>query len=335
MLNYVCNITSILFYGASLASFLPAIANPGAKLQKISLTAKFLLNLQCPIMAKLKTITTIVTRNTMTTINIRGRLMEFTEPKVMGILNVTPDSFYSGCRAPGEEAVAERVCRIRDEGADIIDIGGCSTRPGSDPVDAATEWERLASGLRITRRLWPDAVISIDTLRAEVARRGVLEGADIINDVSGGSDPEMPDVVADMKVPYVLTHNAHCKNQDAQGSLAEVLTNLAYRLRDFRQKGVCDVIIDPGFGFGKDVEQNYHLMAGLEEFTKFGLPLLVGISRKTMIWKPLGITPADALPGTIALNMYALQKGADILRVHDVAAAVQTREVYERLRAAE
>lgn len=286
-------------------------------------------------MTHLKIITTTTTLKTMTAINIRGRLMEFKEPKVMGILNVTPDSFYSGCRALDEEAVAERVCRIRDDGADIIDIGGCSTRPGSEPVDADTEWERLALGLAITRREWHDAVVSIDTFRADVARRGVEAGADIINDVSGGSDPEMPDAVAEMRVPYVLTHNSTCSNHDAQGALAEVLTKLAYRLRDFREKGVCDVIIDPGFGFGKDVEQNYHLMAGIEEFTKFGLPLLVGISRKTMIWRPLGITPADALPGTIALNMYALQKGADILRVHDVAAAVQTRAVYKRLRISE
>ena len=263
--------------------------------------------------------------------------MEMDKAKVMGILNVTSDSFYGGCRVLDAADIAARVRQIRDEGADMIDIGACSTRPGSEPVDAATEWQRLQQAIAITRREWPEAVISVDTFRADVAKKCVEAGADIINDISGGQDPEMFDVVAELRVPYVLTHmrgtpatmNTLCDYNDVT---ADVLTEMAYRIRDLRERGVCDIIVDPGFGFAKTAEQNYELMAHLEEFGKMGLPVLVGISRKSMIWRPLGITPAEALPGTIALNTVALMKGADILRVHDVAAAVQTVEVALRLK---
>lgn len=266
------------------------------------------------------------------TINIGGKLMDFGRPKVMGILNVTADSFYGGCRVLDEAGVAARVRQICDEGADIIDIGACSTRPGSEPVDADTEWHRLQTALAIIRKEWPDAVVSVDTFRADVARKCVEAGADIINDVSGGADEAMFDTVAELRVPYILTH---CRGTSAtMDSLtdyndvtADVLTELAYQIRDLRQRGVCDIIVDPGFGFAKTVEQNYELMRNLDELGKIGLPLLVGISRKSMIWRPLGITPEEALPGTIALNAFALLHGADILRVHDVAAAVQTLEV--------
>lgn len=270
------------------------------------------------------------------TINIGGRLMNFSRPKVMGILNVTADSFYGGCRVLDEAGVAARVRQIRDEGADIIDIGACSTRPGSQPVDADTEWHRLETALAITRKEWPDAVISVDTFRADVARKCVEAGADIINDVSGGADEAMFDTVAELRIPYILTH---CRGTSAtMGSLtdyndvtADVITELAFRIRDLRQRGVCDIIVDPGFGFAKTVEQNYELMRNLDELGKIGLPLLVGISRKSMIWRPLGITPEEALPGTIALNTFALLHGADILRVHDVAAAVQTIACYNMI----
>ncbi|MDE5870757.1 MAG: dihydropteroate synthase [Muribaculaceae bacterium] len=271
------------------------------------------------------------------TINIRGRLLDFRRPWIMGILNVTSDSFYAGCRGEDAASVAARVRAIRDEGADCIDIGACSTRPGSEPVDEATELRRLSDAIAIVRRDWPEATVSVDTYRAGVARRCVEAGADIINDISGGRlDPDMFDTVADLQVPYVMTHMrgtpatmqslAHYADVTA-----DVITELAFGIRELRERGVCDIIVDPGFGFAKDVEQNYRLLASLEEICRIGLPVLVGVSRKSMIWRPLGITPAEALPGTIALNAFALLHGASILRVHDVAAAVQTREVILKL----
>ena len=267
------------------------------------------------------------------TINIRGSLRDFRTPWIMGILNVTSDSFYSGCRALDDEEVRARVCAIRDEGADCIDIGACSTRPDSTPVDADIELKRLLNAISIVRSEWPDAVISVDTFRAGVARRCVAAGADIINDISGGLlDAEMADTVAELQVPYIITHMRG--TSATMGALAnyedvtaDVVRELAYQIRELRERGVCDIIVDPGFGFAKDAEQNYRLLASLDEIQKIGLPVLVGISRKSMIWRPLGITPAESLPGTIALNTFALLHGASILRVHDVAASVQARDV--------
>lgn len=265
-------------------------------------------------------------------INVRGRLLEFKKPWVMGILNVTDDSFYGGCRATATDDVAARIRAIRDEGADCIDIGACSTRPGSQPVDADTEWQRLKSAIAAVRSEWPDAVISIDTFRAGVAERCIDAGADIINDIAGGLlDSDMFDTVARLKVPYVITHMrgtpaTMSEFTDYGNVTADVITELAFRIRDLREKGVCDIIVDPGFGFAKTVEQNYELLDNLEEFVKIGLPILVGVSRKSMIWRPLGITPADALPGTLALNAAAIISGAHIIRVHDVAATVQLRD---------
>lgn len=230
-----------------------------------------------------------------------------------------------------------RVRTIRDEGADCIDIGACSTRPGSEPVDEGTELDRLLTAIAIVRREWPDAVVSVDTFRASVARRCIEAGADIINDISGGTmDKDMPETVAELRVPYILMHMRGTPASmsgltEYSDVTADVITELAYRIRDFRERGVCDIIVDPGFGFAKDVEQNYRLMASLDEICRIGLPVLVGVSRKSMIWRPLGITPADALPGTIALGTFALLHGASILRVHDVAAAVQARDVVLRL----
>lgn len=271
--------------------------------------------------------------NQRLSINIRGRLHYFDRPWIMGILNVTSDSFYAGCRTMDESAILARIRAIRDEGADCIDIGACSTRPGSEPVDAATEWMRLEAAIRIVREEWRDAIISVDTYRADVARKCVEAGADIINDIAGGTlDDRMFDTVAELKVPYILTHMrgtpatmSQCT--DYNDVVADVITELAFRMKMLRERGVCDIIIDPGFGFAKDTEQNYRLMASLDEICRIGVPVLVGVSRKSMIWRPLDITPADALPGTIALNTFALLHGASILRVHDVAAAVQIREV--------
>ena len=271
-------------------------------------------------------------------INIRGRLQDFRRPWIMGILNVTSDSFYAGCRAEDEEAVAARVRAIRDEGADCIDIGACSTRPGSEPVDEELELSRLLGAIAIVRREWPEAVVSIDTFRASVARKCVEAGADIINDISGGTmDPDMMDTVAELRVPYILMHMRGVpatmqRFTDYEDVTADVITELAYSIRGLRERGVCDIIVDPGFGFAKDADQNYRLMADLEEICRIGLPVLVGISRKSMIWRPLGITPAEALPGTIALNTAALLKGASILRVHDVAEAVQARDVVLKIK---
>lgn len=270
-------------------------------------------------------------------INIRGRLLDFHTPWVMGILNATVDSFYAGCRASDEEAIAERVRAIRSEGADCIDIGACSTRPGSLPVEQEEEWRRLSCALRIVRREWPDAVVSVDTFRAEIARRAVEEGADIINDISGGTlDKDMFDTVARLRVPYVVTHMrgtpaSMATLTDYRDVVADVITELAFRIRELRERGVCDIIVDPGFGFAKNVEQNYRLLGALEEVREIGLPVLVGISRKSMIWRPLGITPDEALPATVALNAFAIEHGADIIRVHDVAAAVQCRSVISLL----
>lgn len=270
-------------------------------------------------------------------INIRGRLHYFSRPWIMGILNVTSDSFYAGCRVLDEEGILARVRTIRDEGADCIDIGACSTRPGSVPVDPETEESRLKIAIDIVRREWSDAVISVDTFRADVARRCVEAGADIINDISGGLlDEAMFDTVADLRVPYILTHmRGTPADMSAQTNyndvVADVVTELAFRIKQLRERGVCDIIVDPGFGFAKDTVQNYNLLASLDEICKIGLPVLVGISRKSMIWRPLGITPADSLPGTIALNTFALLHGASIIRVHDVAAALQTRDTLSLL----
>lgn len=270
-------------------------------------------------------------------INIRGRLHYFSRPWIMGILNVTSDSFYAGCSALDEEGILARVRTIRDEGADCVDIGACSTRPGSAPVDPETEESRLKIAIDIVRREWSDAVISVDTFRADVARRCVEAGADIINDISGGLlDEAMFDTVADLRVPYILTHmRGTPADMSAQTNyndvVADVVTELAFRIKQLRERGVCDIIVDPGFGFAKDTVQNYNLLASLDEICKIGLPVLVGISRKSMIWRPLGITPADSLPGTIALNSFALLHGASIIRVHDVAAAFQTRDTISLL----
>ena len=271
------------------------------------------------------------------TINIRGRLLDFRRPWIMGILNVTSDSFYAGCRAEDDAEVSARVRAIRDEGADCIDIGACSTRPGSEPADEATELKRLIGAIAIVRREWPEAVVSVDTFRSSVARRCMEAGADIINDISGGTlDPDMSDTVAELQAPYILMHMRGTPatmqgfNQYADVT-ADVVTELAFRIRDLRERGVCDIIVDPGFGFAKDPAQNYELMSGLDEICRIGLPVLVGVSRKSMIWRPLGITPAEALPGTIALNTFALLHGASILRVHDVGAAVQARDVVMKL----
>lgn len=266
------------------------------------------------------------------TLNIRGRLVSFDRPAVMGILNVTPDSFFAGSRSMSEGEIESRVTRMLSEGADIIDIGACSTRPGSESVGAGEELDRLARGMKVVRRLAPDIPVSVDTFRAEVAHIAVNDlGCDIVNDISGGLiDPEMPDTVAALHCPYILMHMRgtpdtmqKLTDYGDMGVTAAVIAELQQAVRRFTLAGVSDIIIDPGFGFAKTVEQNYTMMAQLRQFGIFGLPILVGISRKSMITKALGIPTDEALNATSVLNAFALDRGADILRVHDVRAAAQ------------
>lgn len=272
------------------------------------------------------------------TLNIRGELRHYDRPVVMGILNVTPDSFYAGSRAISEDQIAEHVSRMADEGADIIDIGAYSSRPGADEVSESEEIERLRRGMSILRDINKEIVVSVDTFRANVARVAVEElGCDIVNDISGGDlDPEMIDTVAELKCPYILMHMrgtpANMQEFTQYNDVAaDVMAEMAERLSLAAFAGINDVILDPGFGFSKTLEQNYALMRELPAFQVFHRPLLVGISRKSMITKLLGISTADALNATTALNAMALDRGADILRVHDVAAAVQAVRLYSAL----
>jgi len=257
------------------------------------------------------------------TINVHGQLMELSQPQVMGILNVTPDSFFAGSRKQTEQEIAERANQIVAEGATIIDIGGCSTRPGSEPVSEAEEMQRLRLALEVVRREQPHAVISVDTFRPNVARMTVEEfGADIINDVSEGS-VEMYRMIARLRVPYIL--------MSVQPTLRDMLLAFAREVQQLRDLGVKDIILDPGFGFGKTVAQNYQVMNELERLQVMELPLLVGVSRKSMIFKLLNLTPNESLNGTSVLNTIALMKGASILRVHDVKEAVECVRIVESL----
>lgn len=272
-------------------------------------------------------------------LNLKGRLVAIDRPWVMGIINITPDSFYSGSRVNDEHVLIERVGRMLDDGADVLDIGACSTRPGSESVDAQGEMARLDWALTAIRRAFPDAILSVDTYRAEVARRCVAEwGVDIINDISAGTlDPEMFATVAQLKVPYVLMHmrgtpETMSSLTDYQNVAAEVLEWMARRIDELRQMGVADIIADPGFGFAKTLEQNYELLARLEAFHALDAPLLVGVSRKRMIYTPLQCTADEALNGTTVINTIALLQGAHFLRVHDVKAAVEAVKLTTLLR---
>jgi dihydropteroate synthase len=263
-------------------------------------------------------------------INLRGRLVEIDRPWVMGILNVTPDSFYQGSRCDDVSKIELRVRQLIDEGADVIDIGAYSTRPGAAEITADEEYSRLQRGLEVIHRLAPSAIVSVDTFRASVARRCVDDfGVDIINDVAGGTlDDDMFATVASLRVPYVLMHMrgtpATMQSLTAYDNVtADVVEYLARRIDTLHQMGVSDVIADPGFGFSKTVEQNYEMLDNLQLFAALNVPLLVGISRKSMIFSALDCTPDDALNGTTVLNTISLLKGAHILRVHDVKAAVE------------
>ena len=242
------------------------------------------------------------------------------QPLVMGILNVTPDSFFEGSRVQTEKAIAERANQIVGEGGAIIDVGAMSTRPGYDDIPVEEEMRRLKQALPVIRREQPEAILSVDTFRPEVAQMALEEyGADIINDISGELSP-----VSNHPSPIIVMSSA--------ATIDEMLIDLAGKVGRLRSKGQKDIIIDPGFGFGKTVEQNYAVLRQIEKLQVLRLPVLVGVSRKSMIWKTLDITPEEALNGTTALNMVALEKGASILRVHDVKEAVETVKLYINLR---
>lgn len=275
----------------------------------------------------------------MHTLNLRGKLYSLCEPKIMGILNVTPDSFYAESRTSDEEHIAVRVQQLMDDGADMIDIGGYSSRPGADDVSPEEEMNRLRRGLRVVRRLYPEVPISVDTFRADVARMCVEEeGADIINDISGGMmDRQMFRTVARLGVPYILMHMQGTPDTMQQAPhydnlRREVMLYFAERIDRLCQMGAKDIIVDPGFGFGKTLEHNYELFHHLDDFNLFNLPLLVGISRKSMIYKLLGGTPQTSLNGTTVLNTIALMKGVRILRVHDVKEAVEAKRIVMKMK---
>lgn len=272
------------------------------------------------------------------TLNIKGELISLEEPLVMGILNVTPDSFYEGSRKQTETDIRNRIEEILQEGGALIDLGGYSSRPDAQDVSPEEEMERLCLALRILRDEYPKAMVSVDTFRADIARRCVEEyGAAIINDISGGElDAAMFPTIADLHIPYIIMHmrgtpktmQQHC---DYQNLTADILLYFSKKIEQLHLMGVNDVIIDPGFGFSKTLEQNYELMRHLADFSLFEKPLLVGISRKSMIYKLLGGTPAESLNGTTVLNTYALLNGANILRVHDVKAAVEAVRIFKQL----
>ena len=275
-------------------------------------------------------------RSQSITINVGGRLVSFDEPQVMGILNVTPDSFFATSRCRSEGEIRQRVCQIRQEGATMVDIGAYSSRPGAEDVSKDEELRRLLPAIDIVREEWPEAVVSVDTFRAEVARKAVEAGADIVNDISGGEmDREMFSAVSELHVPYILMHmQGTPKDMQVEPKydnlMCEVFRSLGERVEALHEMGVADIILDPGFGFGKTMTQNYEMMARLEEFRLLGCPLLVGVSRKSMIYRLLNTMHEESLNGTTALNMIALMKGADILRVHDVKEAVEAIKIYRQ-----
>lgn len=273
----------------------------------------------------------------MFTLNCKGRLLCVEKPIVMGILNVTPDSFYSGSRVQDISAISAMAARMVAEGATILDIGGQSTRPGSVRIDSKEEAARVLPAIEAVRKLLPDIFISVDTFYAAVARDAVAAGADIVNDISAGSlDQAMISTVASLQVPYVLMHmkgTPQTMQQEAvyEDLAREVLDFLIQKTAVLHNEGIRDIIIDPGFGFGKTIAHNFSLLRNLSVFHVLEHPLLLGISRKSFIWKTLGIQPEEAVNGTTALHMTGLSAGAHILRVHDVKEAMETIRLYEAL----
>jgi len=271
-------------------------------------------------------------------INIRGRLIDLDHPRVMGIINVTADSFYEGSRYGSISEVLIAAGKMLSEGADILDVGGCSTRPGALEVPEEEEKKKVCDAVEAIRKHFPDAVISVDTWRAGVAASAVgSSGADIINDISGGEmDNGMFPLIERLNVPYIMMHmqgtpQTMQMKPHYENVVSDILSWFGIRIARLHQAGVKDIIIDPGFGFGKSMENNFELLRRLDEFRIAALPVLVGLSRKSMIWKTLDISPSEALTGTAALNMTALMKGASLLRVHDVREARQVVTLFEKI----
>ncbi len=264
-------------------------------------------------------------------INAGGELLSLEEPVVMGILNATPDSFYK--HEEGAEALAHHALQMLEEGASILDVGACSTRPGFTPPDEEEEMRRLKEALSALRKVAPKAILSVDTFRASVAKMCVEGfGVQMVNDISGGEhDKEMFKTVAELGVPYILTHNANLDETEDAPFMAALLREMGGKVETLHELGVCDIILDPGFGFGKTLEQNYILMRNLEVLHELNLPLLVGVSHKSMIYKLLNVTPDEALNGTTALQTVALEKGAHILRAHEVREAVECVKIINKL----
>lgn len=272
--------------------------------------------------------------------NLSGRELDLSVPQVMAILNVTDDSFYAGSRNMEERAISERVVQAIEEGATIIDVGGYSTRPGAKDISLEEEWQRVERGLKCIRDISEDIAISVDTFRSGVVERAVaLVGDIIVNDISAGeADARMVDVVAHHKLPYIAMHmrgtpqTMQSMTQYEEGICESVCRYFTQRVEYLRQRGVNDIILDPGFGFAKSVEQNFELLGGLSSLSALGYPVLAGLSRKSMIYRALDITPEESLAGTVALNWEALRQGASILRVHDVREAKQVIELYNRVK---
>ncbi|WP_395618045.1 dihydropteroate synthase [Aquirufa sp.] len=275
--------------------------------------------------------------STSQTIRLNGQLIDFSAPKIMGILNITPDSFFEGSRVSSVEAALQQASSMIDAGALILDIGGHSTRPGAAPVSLEEEIERVCPIISAISDAFPSVIISIDTYRVAVAREALAAGAHLFNDIGAGQmDEGVFDFIVENQVPYILSHSIGRFEQvhevpDYQNVVAEVLHDLLPKVQELRSRGFKDLIVDPGFGFSKALDHNYSLLAHLRSFKLLGAPILAGLSRKTMIWKELGITADEALNGTTVLHTIALQQGASILRVHDVKEAKETIHLVQKL----
>ena len=277
--------------------------------------------------------------NTHFSINAGGKLLDLTTPQVMGILNLTPDSFYAESRKQDERSICDRVTQITEEGGTLIDVGAYSSRPGAADVSQAEEMERLRSGLKVIRATGTTACLSVDTFRADVAKMCVEEyGVEIINDIAAGElDDKMFQTIAELNVPYIMMHmkgnpRTMQSNPEYKDLIPEMFAYFSQKINTLHAMGVNDIILDPGFGFAKTLEHNYELLAHLEDFQEFHLPLLVGVSRKSMIFKLLGGGPENALNGTTAINVISLLKGANILRVHDVKPCLEAVQIVEKMK---
>lgn len=273
------------------------------------------------------------------TINVGGRLLSLSTPQVMGIVNITPDSFYAESRKNSEDELRQRVRQIVDEGGSIIDLGAYSSRPGAKDISAEEEMERLRKGLKIIRDENSEVPLSVDTFRADVAKMCVEEyGVEIVNDISAGElDPRMLETVAQLRVPYIMMHmKGNPRNMQESPAYSDIVAEMflyfSHKINRLQELGANDIILDPGFGFAKTLEHNYELLNRLEDFQEFHLPILVGVSRKSMIYKLLDSTPEEALNGTSVINTIALSKGANILRVHDVKACTEVVKIYTKMK---